>query len=277
MADVSLKAIARDWREREVPTVTGAAWSAETLRDVLSKPALAALVPVTDGEGRRELRPANWEPVLERDQWEALCAELDDRGQEYGSASTGNEPRHLLSGWARCHCGAPVKIGGGGGRSYVCTASAHLRRASAASDARVAADVLARLERPDAAHLLAPPARPGIDAHALREERKRLAKVGERQAAMHALGEITDAELRAGSAARKARLDKIAADLAATDTPDPLTEFRGQPDARAVWEGLNMPRKRAVAALLCRVTFRRATRRGSQFDPESVEVLPAAA
>lgn len=277
MADVSLKAIARDWRERQVPTVTGTAWTAETLRDVLCKPALAALVPVRDGEGRRELRPANWPAILERDRWEALVTKIEERGREYGAASTGNEPAHLLSGWARCHCGAPVKIGGGGGgRSYVCTAHAHLRRASAASDRWVTAHVIARLERDDAAHLLAPPPRPGVDAHALREEEKLLAKTAERQATMHALGEINDAELRAGSAARKRRLEAIRAALAATDAPDPLAEFRGR-DAREVWESLSMPRKRAVAAAVCQVTFRPATRRGAGFDPESVQVAPAAA
>lgn len=277
LGNVSLKAIARDWRDRGVPSVTGAAWSAETLRDVLAKPALAALVPVHDGEGRRELRPARWEPILERYRWEALCAELDDRGREFGGASTGNEPRHLLSGWATCHCGAPVKIGGGGGgRSYVCTASAHLRRASGPSDAWVTGHVIARLERPDAASLLAPPPRPGVNAPALRAERDRLVRTGERQAAMHALGEITDGQLRSGSAARKRRLDAINADLAATSAPDPLAEFRGQPDAAAVWERLSMPRRRAVAALLCRVTFQRAARRGAGFDPDSVQVLPAA-
>ena len=40
---ISLKAIARDLRERGVPTVTGAAWSAKTLREVLIKPAVAGL------------------------------------------------------------------------------------------------------------------------------------------------------------------------------------------------------------------------------------------
>jgi hypothetical protein len=140
----------------------------------------------------------------------------------------------------------------------------------------VAAHVIARLERPDAAELLAPPARPGVDAHALRAEQDRLTRIGKRQARMHALGDMSDDEYREGSRARKARLDEINAQLSATTEPDPLAEFRGQPDARAVWESLPLPRKREVTRLLCQVTFRRATRRGRQFDPESVEVLPAA-
>ena len=91
---------------------------------------------------------------------------------------------------------------------------------------------------------------------------------------MHALGEITDAELRAGSRARKARLDKIGAALAATTAPDPLAEFRDQPDAGEVWARLPLPRKRAVARLLVTVTLLPATRRGPAFDPDSVRVEP---
>ena len=62
---ISLKAAARDLRDRGVPTVTGAAWTASTLRDVLSKPAVAGLAA-----HRGELRPAPWPAILERDQWE---------------------------------------------------------------------------------------------------------------------------------------------------------------------------------------------------------------
>src|SRR5204862_6165728 len=40
---ISLKAIARDLREQRERTVTGAPWSAETLREALIKPAVAGL------------------------------------------------------------------------------------------------------------------------------------------------------------------------------------------------------------------------------------------
>ena len=114
-----------------------------------------------------------------------------------------------------------------------------------------------------------------MDTGALRAESARLAAIGKRQARMHALGEITDAEMREGSRARKARLDEMTASLAATTAPDPLAEFRDQPDAAAVWAGLSLPRKRAVARLLATVTLLPATRRGAGFDPESVEVEAA--
>jgi DNA invertase Pin-like site-specific DNA recombinase len=282
MARVSLAAVARDWRERGVPSVTGAKWTASGVRGVLAKPAVAGLV-VTHQDGQRVLRPGNWPAVLKRDRWEALMARLAEPTMVLNGTvvprktSTGNEPKHLCSLWARCgRCGAPVVAGGGGGgRRYLCSAVPHLGRLSAAVDAMVAAHVIARLERPDAAHLLAPPARLGVDAHALRAEQARLTALAERQAAMWTAGEVTDAEMRAASAERKRRLDAIAAALTATSEPDPLAEFRGQPDARTVWEGLSLPRKREVARLLCRVTLLPATRRGHAFDPGSVRVEPA--
>jgi site-specific DNA recombinase len=275
MARVSLAAIARDWRERHVPTVTGAPWSAGTLHDVLTKPALAGLVPAGGGLVR-----TSWPAILDREQWEAVCARLAEPTIMLPNGytgprktTTGNEPRHLLSLIARCHCGAPVKAGGARTASYVCTEHNHLRRQAAATDALVLAYVAAYIQK-RAADLLRPPARPGVDTAALRAEAARLTAIGERQAAMHGLGEITDAELRAGSRARKARLDKIAAQLSAATEPDALAEFRDQPDAGAVLESLPLPRKRAVVRLLVAVTLLPATRRGPGFDPDSVRVVP---
>jgi site-specific DNA recombinase len=284
MAGVSLKAVARDLRDRGVPTVKGGKWSAEILRDVLMKPAVAALVPAGG-----ELMRASWEPILEREQWEAVCAKLSEptvtitypsgttyTGPRITNTRNANEPRHLLSGIATCYCGAPVKAGGGkGGRSYLCTASNHLRRTAAPVDELVLAFTAEYIQQ-QGADLLRPPARPGVDTRALRAESARLTAIGERQAAMHGLGEISDAELRAGSRARKARLDAIAGQLAAQTEVDQLGEFRDQPDAGEVLAGLPLPRQRAVVRLLVDVTLKRATRRGQGFDEDSVEVGPVA-
>ena len=67
-------------RERGVPTVTGAAWTASTLRDVLSKQAIAGLT-IYKGEG---LRPAPWPAIIEGDQWERLT-------DLFGSRKTGTK------------------------------------------------------------------------------------------------------------------------------------------------------------------------------------------
>ena len=89
---------------------------------------------------------------------------------------------------------------------------------------------------------------------------------------MHALGDLSDAEMRAGSRARRKRMDQITAALAAATAPDPLAEFRGQGDPAAVWQRLPLPRQRAVARLLVTVTLLPSTRRGPRFDDDSVRV-----
>ena len=279
MADTTLKAIARDLREREVPTVTGARWTPSTLRDILLKPAVAGLqIAGRDENGKPVYVPATWPAILDREPWEALSAKLTDPGR---TTTTGNEPRHLLSGIARCHCGATVKASGSGNHrqsvGYVCAEHGHLRRLASATDALVLAYV-ARYIAQHAATLLRPPARPGVDTHALRAEAANLTAIGERQAAMHAIGGITDAELLSGSRTRKARLDKIAAQLSAATEPDPLAEFRGAPDARAVLavlKALPLARRRAVVRLLVCVTLLPSVRRGPRFDEDSVRVRPA--
>jgi len=275
MADTdpaTLKGVARDLRGREVPTASGKQWSAQLVRDVLLKPAIAGL-SVTRVKGKRVLVPAKWPAILQREEWEAVCARLTDPGR---TTTTGNEPRHLLSGIAVCWCGGPVKATGSrrGDRQaagYVCVDHYHVRRKAAGVDRLAAAAVVMRMSQDDADDLLRPPAAPGVDAAALRAEAARLTAIGEKQAGMHALGDITDAELRAGSAARKARLGKISAALAATTATDPLEEFRDQGDPAAVWARLPLPRQRAVARLLVTVTLLSA-RRGPRFDDDSVRV-----
>jgi len=267
----SLAHMARELREAGTPTVTGAAWTPATLKDILCKPAVAGIA-VNTRTGTQT--PAAWPAILDREIWEAVRAVLTDPARRTNT-SNANAPRYLLSGIARCHCGGQVKVNGGKrSPAYVCADHAHLRRNAAGADVWAAAHITAYLNREDNRDLLRPAARPGVDVSALRAEQKRLELKGASQARMHALDQITDAEMRAGSRVRQARLAEIAGQLSAVTAPDPLSEFRDQPDAAAVWDALPLPRKRAVARLLVTVTMLPATRRGAGFDPDSVRVEP---
>jgi DNA invertase Pin-like site-specific DNA recombinase len=276
---ISLKAIARDLRERGVPTVTGTAWSAETLREAVIKPAVAGLA-VKREDGERLLVPAPWEPILDRDRWEALRDKLTDPARR---TNTGRVPRWLVSGFATCGvCGGRTRVIGGKSRApaYTGAGCAHVRRNAAALDRYIAGAVVGVLSRPEAADLLRPPPRPEVDAGKLRAKARDLARKRKAQIAMHAEGILTDAELADSLRASAARLDAIKAQLAASDHPDPLPEFR--PEARqgqtaeAVWDGLSLARKRAVVQTIIQaVVINRTGSRGRRYDiDQTVEVTP---
>lgn len=265
---ISLKAVARDLRDGRVPTVTGTAWTASTLRDVLAKPAVAGLASY-----RGELRPAPWPAILDTGTWERLRDLFDSR-----KTGTSPEPRWLVSGYATCGpCGAPVKCTGSAARrAYTCTAHGHVRRNAAAVDKHVRAVVVQRMSLPDADVVLLPPPRPGVDAGALRAEAKRLTAKAKRLTAMFTDDEISEAQLASGTKDIRARLAAIGAQLAATSAPDPLPEYRQGKPADEVWEAMSLPRRRAVVKVLMTVEILPARRKGSAFDPDSVRIIPLA-
>ena len=266
---ISLKAIARDLREHHEPTVTGTAWSAKILHDVLAKPAIAGLA-LRDGE----LVEAPWPAILPRDRWEELRDKLTNPSRRTNLANA-NEPRWLLSGFATCGvCGGRTRVSGGRNRAaaYIGAECCHVRRNAASLDEYISAAIVEVLSRPDAADLLKPQPRPGIDAKRLRAEERRLAKVRREKRQLHTEGLITGTELAADLREIQARLNTIDVQLADSDQPDPLAEFRGRP-ADVVWAELSIARRRAVAQVLIEsVVINRAGRRGQGFDPATVKV-----
>ena len=222
---ISLKAIAARLRAQNIPTVTGTEWTPSTLRDVLSKPAVAGLTSYKGGE----LRPAPWPAILDRDTWDRLTDLFDGRK----NPGTSNEPRWLLSCYATCGvCGSPVKCTGSSKRrAYTCIKNGHVRRSATAVDNYVSQVVIARLSSPDAADLLRPPPRPGTDAGKLRAEARKLRAKSAKLGALFAADVVTETQLTSGTKVIRERLAVIDTQLAASDQPDPLTEFRDWPAA----------------------------------------------
>jgi site-specific DNA recombinase len=112
----SLRSLANDLRTKgEVPTVTGAKWTAETLRDILVRPRNAGRM-VYQGE---EIGDAPWEPIVPVDTFRALVSKLSDPDRKVGP---GAAPRWLGSGLYACgictpedfstRVGVQVRIGG---------------------------------------------------------------------------------------------------------------------------------------------------------------------
>ena len=287
--DVSLASIAAELRDRGEPTVTGAPWSAETLKDILTKPAIAGIAVHTSWEEvhdeatgevtRRKVvtqHAAPWDAVLERDVWERLVAKLTDPAR--GAHCQSPAPRWLLSLIGLCgvcNDGTVVKSFGGArkGPAYRCMAGNHLRRNAAGADEYVSQAMIRRLSKPDIndGDTLKPPPRPEVDAPKLRTESRKLTANKTRLMEMAAVGDLDDEDLKVGLRKIRERLAQINAQLADSDKPDPLVEFRDHP-AGAVWQSLSLARKREIVKLLARVTFLPARRGGRGFDEDSVDV-----
>ena len=267
--DISLRAVARDLRERGVPNTTGtASWSSQSLKHVLLKPAIAGLA-VHKGVQR----PAPWPHILERDVWERLKDKLTDPARR--TSDRGNEPRWLLSGiglCGGCDDGTTVRATGARDRTfYTCREGYHLKRNARYADAHVEASIVARLSQPDAKEILRPPPRKGTDTARLRGEAATLRQRKTRQMQLHAAGAIDDTDLADGLRALRDRLDVVNAQLAVSDQPDPLAEFRDVP-ATTAWPRLPLSRKRTITRKLATVTFLPVIKRGPGFDEDSVRV-----
>ena len=219
---------ARELRAGNVPTVSGAPWTALALRDIMCSHAIAG---ITVNKRTKVETDGAWPAILDRGLWEEVRGILLDPARR-DNVGNGNAPRWLGSGLYVCGvCGSTVIARGGKGHSvgYVCKAHAHLRRHAARTDEYVGAVIAARLALPDAADLFRPAATGG-DTRALRDEQRRLERVGERMAEAWAIGDMSERDYKAGSRARQARLAEITAQLlAASAGRDPLPEFRDAP------------------------------------------------
>lgn len=262
---ITIGAIARDYRDRGIPTVTGAAWSARTVKDVLIKPTIAGIA-VHKGEHR----DAPWEPILDREVWARLRDKLTDPAR---TTTTGNEPRWLLSKIATCGiCGASTRVSGGTrDRRIQCDNTRHMSRSVAQVEEFITALVIGRLSQSDIKDLLRPPVPAGVDAGELRAELRELRKRKAAQVKMHAAGDIDDTDLAVGVRAIRERMTVIEGRLAVSDAADPLAEFRDKP-ADVVWASLTVARKRAVVRLLMDVKLVRCKHIGPRFNPDGVEV-----
>lgn len=277
LAGASLRMLAADLRRRNIPTPDSAQWSSAGLRSILTRPSIAGLV-IHRGQILEGVKAA-WEPILPRDQWEAMTSVLKDPGRRVGP---GNTPRWLGSGIYLCghpDCAGrdprPTMVVHGhtnGYPAYQCARIAHLSRKAVLVDDWVERAVIRILAATGAADL----ARPGrgVDVRALAVEsaqlRARIAEAGD----LWEEGVIDAGEYRV----RKTRLTErmAAVDARARDAAGDgaLAGLVGSHPGM-MWEDLDLGRRRAVLRILAVVTVLPATRQGCRgFDPDLVTVAP---
>ena len=85
-------------------------------------------------------------------------------------------------------------------------------------------------------------------------------------------------QLASGTAAIRTQREQVTASLAAASRSGVLQGVADAPDPAAVWEGLDLSRRRAIVDVLLEVTILRTKRGGARrkgetsFDPTSVAI-----
>ncbi|MBB3082950.1 DNA invertase Pin-like site-specific DNA recombinase [Geodermatophilus sabuli] len=267
LAGASLRGIAAQWNAAGFTTAVGGAWRPDGVRYTLRNPRNAAIV-VHCGQ---EYGAGAWPAIVPEHTYRAAVALLDEPSRRTTPTTA---RRYLLAGLARCHCGAVVITGRTqhGQRTYRCGRSrGHLSRGAVPIDELVAALVVARLSRPDAAELLTVPGE-GPDVGVLREEASALrARLGE-LSDLFADGAITAAQLARGTERARTRLDAIERQMADAGRIPVLGELVTADDVRATWDALDLDRRRAAIDTLMAVSLLPPGRGARRFDPETVRI-----
>jgi site-specific DNA recombinase len=116
VAGDSLRGIVTDWEKRKIRSQFGSYWRNVNLRKTLLSPRLIGM-----REYNGQLIAGDWQPIISREEWEAVKAILEDPVRY--RYQRGGLPRYLLSGMVYCgHCGAklyPRKVRGK--RVYYCS------------------------------------------------------------------------------------------------------------------------------------------------------------
>ena len=114
LAGESVWSICTDWNQAGVPTVTGKAWTVQTLTSILTSPRIAGFRTHRGkvvGEGQ-------WKRIIDEDRHDALVAALAPRRPKPRKGRT-----YPLVGFLVCgKCGGPLRslTRENGGRSYAC-------------------------------------------------------------------------------------------------------------------------------------------------------------
>ncbi|MFJ4917461.1 recombinase family protein [Streptomyces sp. NPDC088726] len=281
LAGASLRSLAAGWVARGIKTSTGGDWEGPELRGMLLRPRNAAIVRHR-GE---EVGPALWPAVLDEATWRSVCAVLTDSSRRI---TPGNERKYLGSGLYLCGIcadGTSMRAATSNSRNpgsdtrywgaYTCREKKHLSRRRDLVDDAVQLAVLDRLARPDAAELLAAREDPVDVRGAQRDMRQARAILDELASALGA-GAMDMRSYQVASETARARLAAAESVMARAVTVNPVAALVGADEPDAVWNSMDLSRRRAAVAYLVTVTIlpARTGRQpgGGYWDPESIRI-----
>jgi site-specific DNA recombinase len=268
----TVSAVMREWRRRGLVTAQGGKPpTRQSVITILRNPRLAGLAVLPGRDGKRQGEIAGrgeWEPVLAEETWRAVDALLADPARKPPRGV-----RTLLGGLAACPCGNVIEGGTNhrGDHVYRCRPATrgdrpgpHVAVSAGQVDRWVEAAVLEALARPDLADLVTPP--PNVDTTALRAEAAAIRRNLDEMGADRALGLVSRSQMLAATERGNARLAEIGAELAEAAGKGALTPFTRGGAVRAVWDGLDLSRRREVIRALTPVVLHPAGRGARCYD-----------
>lgn len=268
----------------EKPVTAPYPWIPSTLLSILRNPRYAGYSVYRKRTGKEQAKwadwrrhivrdddgapiKAQWEPIIDPEQWEAVQAILDDPKRTTNRTSS-TARKHLGSGLYLCaECGKPVRTHGA---RYRCP-DAHVLRSQRQIDAVVLATVRARLALPDLADLIPAPDAPEI----ARIDQE----ISDRPARLHRAQQDYDAEIIEGADLKRIRdrerpaieaLERKKIDLSAGTDLGPVA---AAPDPVAEFDALDLVGRRAVIDALCEVRLHRGVRGSRVFNPDSIDIV----
>jgi site-specific DNA recombinase len=269
LSGASMGSIATQWNNAGLLTTRSGRWSRTMVKRVLIRPRNAGLQ--TDlGEILEDVE-VPWQPIIERDMWEAVCAILTDPKRHTG-APPGR--KYLLSGIAVCgKCGLPLRSGlddrkHGREPSYVCAGCKRVSRNLAKTDAYVIDHITRRLAEPDAVATLAPPT---VDTAPLRDQIAALRTQITQAEADYDEGLIDARRMNSRIERATEKLAPLEAKMLGANTSRVLDGLAGHADAAARFAKLPLDRRRAVINALVRITIH-PQGKGRHFDPTTIVI-----
>jgi site-specific DNA recombinase len=268
LAGDSLRGIATTWNQREIRTPTSRAWSNVTLRTMLLSPRL-----VGQRQHNGKLHPATWDPILPREQWDAVKVILEDRQRV--TKGRGGVYRHLLSGLVRCgRCGTTMTVRGRAGQRRYCCSTAQrggcgrLQRSADQVESLITEALFLAVESPAWDQVAERPADdPTRGLHeALARDQGLLDRLEDK---------VVEELIKPETAKRKRaeierRMEATRHRLA--ELGDARVTARIPRNLRAAWADFSLDRKRAIIAVVVERVEIHPQGMSPVFDPDAIEV-----
>lgn len=270
---IKLAPLVQDLIDAEVPTVTGAAWSSQSLRDILLRPRNGG-IQVYQGQ---EIGHVPARQVIPVDLYRAVVRTLTDPAR---TTTTSNAPRWLgscLYRCGKCDDGTTCVVTSSCGRtpSYICRRR-HLTRIVQHVDTLVVGTVLEMLSQPEAAGLLTRRIGTAVDTEALRAESATIQCELGQMSIERMQGKITAAQMHTATEWGNRRLAMINEQLASVVVESPLAPLISATDVRKAWDAQPLSVRRAAIESLVDVTILAGSQGRKIFDPRTVRITPKA-